>query len=108
MRRSLSLWQLEHSGPMRTSCFLDVLIADAVPHVFVTINHMCIKYLVTLIYIKPDLQLTSSEKHFCALDNNLGNLELSDQPYSISVFYSNLQLSYLLLLKPLVAEIWSG
>ena len=47
------MWQLEHAGPMRTSRFLDVLIADAVPHALVTNNHMCIKYLVTLVQIVP-------------------------------------------------------
>ena len=51
--RSLSLWQIDHSGPMHTSRFLDVLIADAVPRALVTDSNMCLKYLVTLVQFVP-------------------------------------------------------
>ena len=71
MRHSLSLWQHEHSGPMRTSRFLDMLIVDSVPHALVTDNHMCTKYLVTLIQIVPsytDELWYSSETCVCRLN----------------------------------------
>ena len=47
-RRSLSLSPLEHSEPLRTSRFMDVLIADAVPSTLVTDNQMA-----TLVQIVP-------------------------------------------------------
>ena len=37
-------------------------MADAVPHALVTDNHMCIKYLVTLIQIVPTLSYTEAIK----------------------------------------------
>ena len=63
------LWQLEHSGPMRTSHFLNLLIADAVPYAVVTCrccteSRMSIKYVVTLIQIVPNY---TDETHVCRL-----------------------------------------